>query len=326
MENPANVGYAPSPVETVRVPGVDWAAILAGAVLAAAVGLVLNAFGAALGLSTISAERGEGSVNVWLIVTAFWMLVTMILTYMAGGYVAGRMRRRGDGLTADEVNVRDGVHGLVVWALGTIAMAWIALSLLGSVAATVGNVAGAAVQGAGTALASGVEAAGQAVAGQASSGEDGSSPMNWISDRLTRPSASAFGPAEGGIDPAELTRQSAAILAEVAATGEISEEDRSFLTAATVRVSGVTPEVAEARTEAAVTAAQALRAEAESAAATAEATARAAAETARKSAILTAFLVAAASLASAAAAVAGAVHGGHHRDENRFFAGLGFRR
>lgn len=303
-----------------RSPGIDWAAILAGAVLAAGVGLVLNSFGAALGFSTLSADPGEGSVNVWLIVSGFWMVITMVLTYMAGGYVAGRMRRRGDDVTDDETAVRDGVHGLVVWALGMIALGWMAVSLIGAVASTVGTVAGTVAEGAGNALASGVEAAGQAM-----SGEGDQAALGWIGDRLTRPSPDAVGTAGGTVDPAGLARQSAAILANVARTGEITDEDRAFLTAAATRA-GVPPEVAEARTEEAVTAAQALRAEAESLAATAEAEARAAAETARKGAILTAFLLAAASLAAAAAAVAGGVYGGAHRDESHFFAGLAFRR
>lgn len=320
MENPSNISETLAS-DMVRTPGVDWASILAGAVLAAAVGLVLNAFGAALGLGTISPYGEESAFSLWVIVTAFWMIVSMILTYMAGGYVAGRMRRRGVGLTDDEVNVRDGVHGLVVWALGTIAMAWIAVSVLGSVAATVGTVTGAVVEGAGSVVATGVEAAGQALSGQ-----DDDTTLGAIGDRLNRPSPAAFGSLDGGVDPAELSRQSATILAEVARTGEISDDDRAYLAATAARVTGVTPDVAEARTDAAITAAQALRASAESAAATAKAEAQAVAETARRGAILTAFLVAAATLASAAAAVAGGVYGGHHRDENRFFAGLGFRR
>lgn len=318
MENPVLTPASPTPIAVAHTSGVDWGAILAGAVLAAGTGLVLNAFGAALGLGTISADKGDGSPGLLIALTGFWTVVTMVLTYMAGGYVAGRMRRRGDGLAQEEIEVRDGVHGLVVWALGTIASAWIAFAVIGAITTTVGKVAGAAVEGAGTVLASGADAAGQAVAGAVG---DGVSP---IGDRLSRPSPDSLG--TGDIPTAELTRQSAAILAEVASTGEISDEDRRFLTAATGRVTGVTPDLAATRTEAAISAAQALRAEAESAAATAEAEARAAAETARKAAIMTAFLLAAAALASAAAAVAGAVYGGHHRDENRFFAGLGFRR
>jgi hypothetical protein len=316
METPTAI----APAEF-RSSGIDWAAVLAGVVIAAGIGLVLNAFGAALGLSTISVGQEEGQFDVWLLVSAFWTVVTLILTYMAGGYVAGRMRRRGNGVTDDETGVRDGVNGLVVWALGMIVMGWMAVSVLGAAASTVGAVVDTVAEGVGTAVASGAEAAGQALAG-----EDNAALLGSIGDRLSRPDPSTLGAPEGGIDPAELTRHSATILAEVARTGEISDDDRSFLTAATVRLTGVTPDVAEARTEAAVTAAQELRAKAESLVASTKAEAVAAAETARKGAILTAFLLAAASLAAAAAAVAGGVYGGHHRDENRFFSGLAFRR
>jgi hypothetical protein len=316
MENPAVVTAT-----HLRMPGIDWAAILAGAVLAAGIGIVLNAFGAALGLGTLSVGDAESSFNLWLALSGFWMVVTLVLTYMAGGYVAGRMRRRGDGMSDEETSVRDGVHGLVVWALGMIAMAWMAVSLVGAAATTVGSVASATAEAAGTTLAAGVEATGQAMTGQ-----QDTALLGAIGDRLSRPDPATFGPSDASADPAELTRQSATILAEVARTGEISDEDRSFLTAAAIRVSGVSPDVAEARTEAAIAAAQELRATAESAAASAKADALAAAEAARKGAIMTAFLLAAASLAAAAAAVAGAVYGGAHRDENRFFSGLAFRR
>lgn len=304
-----------------RAPGMDWTAILAGAVLAAGIGLVLNAFGAALGLGTISVGEEDANLDVWLIVSGFWAVLSMILTYMAGGYVAGRMRRRGEGISDEETDVRDGVHGLVVWALGMIVMAWMAVSLLGAAASTVGSIAGSAAEGAGTALASGVEATGEAL-----SNPDNTAVLGSIGDRLTRPSPDAFGAPDGGIPATDLARQSATILADVARTGEISEADRSFLVAATARVTGVPPDVAEARTEEAVTAAQEVRAKAESLAATAKAKAVAAAEATRKGAILTAFLLAAASLAAAAAAVAGGVYGGSHRDQNRFFSGLAFRR
>ena len=75
-------------------PYVDWAAIFAGAVIAVAIAVLLGGFGAALGLSTISAEPGEGSGLLGLIVTGLWVTLTLIASYMTGGYVAGRMRRR----------------------------------------------------------------------------------------------------------------------------------------------------------------------------------------------------------------------------------------
>lgn len=316
MENPEVIATT-----QLRAPGIDWAAILAGATVAAGIGVVFHAFGAALGLGTITVGTDDSGFDAGLVIAGFWTVLTLILTYMAGGYVAGRMRRRGEGVTDDETGIRDGVHGLVVWALGMVITGWLAVSLIGATASTVGSVAGAVAEGAGTTVAAGVEAAGQAMAG-----ETDEALVTSIGDRLSRPGPATFAAPDATVDRAELTRQSAAILADVARTGEISDEDRSFLTAATTRVSGVAPDVAEARTEAAITAAQDLRAKAEELAASAEADALAAAETARKAAVLTAFLLAAASLAAGAAAVAGGVYGGGHRDESRYFAGFAFRR
>ena len=94
---------------------VDWSAILAGAVVASAIAFVFTTFGAAIGLSLASPYEGDGSAMAALIAVGTWMLWTTISSFMAGGYIAGRMRRRIDAATADEVAIRDGIHGLAVW-------------------------------------------------------------------------------------------------------------------------------------------------------------------------------------------------------------------
>lgn len=329
MESPVATPRAPTQIPplnstsrtlSARASSVDWPAILAGAVLAAGLGLVLQAFGAALGFGSLSLDAGDGSPTAMIVVTAVWTVISILVTYMTGGYVAGRMRRRDEDVTGDETSIRDGLHGLVVWALGMIAMAWMALSAVATVASTAANVAGDAAQGAGTVLASGVDAAGQAVGGM-----DGAD-IEWISDSLARPGSATIAGSGASADRDELARQSASIVANAARTGEVSEEDRAYLTAATVEITGVSTQEADARVDAAIADAAELRARAESAAATVKAEAVQLAEATRKGAVLTAFLIAAASLAAAAAAVVGGVYGGHHRDENLFFGWLGFRR
>lgn len=94
---------------------VDWPAILAGAVVASAIAFVFTTFGAAIGLTLASPYEGEGSALAALIAVGVWMLWTTISSFMAGGYIAGRMRRRIDAASSDEVAVRDGIHGLAVW-------------------------------------------------------------------------------------------------------------------------------------------------------------------------------------------------------------------
>lgn len=99
---------------------------------------------------------------------------------------------------------------------------------------------------------------------------------------------------------------------------------------------GATPAEAATRVDAAITATQTARsdaekgladakAEADRLAADAKAVAIKAAEVARVSAILSAFLLASAAMVAAAAAYIGAVRGGRHRDEGRIFGGFAYR-
>lgn len=99
---------------------VDWPSILAGAVVASAIAFVFTTFGAAVGLTLVSPYEGDGSAIAALIAVGSWMLWTTISSFMAGGYIVGRMRRRIDTANADEVSVRDGIHGLAVWGVAIL--------------------------------------------------------------------------------------------------------------------------------------------------------------------------------------------------------------
>ncbi len=332
---------------------IDWAAVLGGAVVAAAIGGLFTAFGAALGLSTISAEPGEGSFSLWLVVTALWLVISLVASYLAGGYIAGRMRRRVDDASADEVAARDGINGLVVWGLGILVTTWIAAGAIGGAASAVGTAATAAgsavggvVQGAGAAAGGAVQGVAQAL-GAAVPDDADDGLMDYINSTLMRPAVDGMrqgvqqpdgtvSPATPSMDDGELARQGGIVLGNVLRTGEISDEDRAFLIAAVARRTGQSEAEVEARVDEAVTAVQEMRQRAEDAAAEARAEAErlaqeaeeaaiAAAETARVSAILTAFILTAAALVAGAAAVSGAVRGGRHRDEGRIWGGFSYR-
>ena len=120
---------------------VDWPAIFAGTVVAVAIGLLLTTFGAALGLSSITLDGTDNSSTLELVLTALWMVITLVASYLAGGYIAGRMRRRVESATDDEVTARDGINGLVVWGLGSVITAVLLSSALSFAANTAGNVA-----------------------------------------------------------------------------------------------------------------------------------------------------------------------------------------
>lgn len=317
---------------------VDWPAILAGGVVAVAVGSVFTGFGAALGLSTISAQPGEGSFNVMIILSAIWIVVSLVASYMTGGYIAGRMRRRVDAAGADEVTVRDGINGLVVWGLGIVvsvlmlgAAVSTSVSAVGSVASAAGAVVGTVATTAGNVV--GGAADGILTAAGAAVGQDtAANPMDYISSTLLRPGQIATGTG----DPATVATQATAILGNVLRTGEITDAERLYLVSAVVDRTGVTQPQASASVDTAVAAAQKARADAEKLAADAKAEAERlaseakaaaikAAEVARVSAILSAFILAAAALVAGAAAYIGAVRGGRHRDEGRIFGGFAYR-
>jgi len=107
----------------------DWGAVFAGATIATAIALVLLAFGAALGLSIGSPYEGEGAgLAAFATATGLWVLWIQLVSFSCGGYVAGRLRARRTDETEHETDVRDGMHGLAVWGVGTIAAAVISVA------------------------------------------------------------------------------------------------------------------------------------------------------------------------------------------------------
>jgi len=342
---------------------VDWGAILAGAAIAAGTSVVLTGFAAALGLGSISADEGGGISGFGLILTAIVAAVSMAAAYMLGGYIAGRMRRRVEGASRDEVTARDGIHGLVVWALGMIVGAFLAAGAVTGAAKAVGSAASTAVEAAGSAVGGVAQGAGQlvggavqgagALAGGAAKGvaqaapqladmlPEGmqSNPLDYVTDSLLRPAT----PGQGYSDAA-LRREVASIVMNVVRTGEVSGADRAYLQQAIAARTGMTEQEVNARVDDAIARANQLRAEAQEklqqaqqavedakaqaqqALDQAEAEARDAAETVRVTGILTAFLLAATALLAAAAAYVGAVKGGRHRDEGRIWGWLGYHR
>ena len=90
---------------------VEWPAVLAGAVLAAALSFVFLTFGAAIGLSATSPWPGSGlSAKVIASIAVFWVLAQQIGSLLIGGYVAGRIRTRWLE-PGHEAEFRDGLHG-----------------------------------------------------------------------------------------------------------------------------------------------------------------------------------------------------------------------
>lgn len=320
MERTEQMTQASAPSKSIDGSYIDWAAIAGGGVVAVAVGSIFTAFGAAIGLSTISAEPGEGSFNLMLIVSAVWVVVSLVASYATGGYIAGRMRRRVDGAgatSADEVTARDGINGLVVWGLGIVASVF----LLGSAVSTTVSAVGSAAEAAGSVVGSVAEGAVSAAGAMIPEGVV-EKPMDFVSGSLLRPAQAT----PSTTDPQSIARETTSILGNVATTGEVSDAERAYLVSAVVANTGATQPEATARVDEAIAAAQKARADAQALADEAKEAAVDAAEVARISTILTAFILAASALVAAAAAYVGAVRGGRHRDEGKIFGGFAYRR
>jgi hypothetical protein len=140
-------------ITAVRVGGdersyVDWPAIFAGAAIAGAISFVLVTFGAGIGLTLTSPYAGEGVALSWYVLgVGLWMVWAQVTAFGAGAYVAGRLRRRVDDATEHEVDIRDGAHGLIVWAVGVLLGAIIAFSgITDRAGSDIGRVVGSQVE------------------------------------------------------------------------------------------------------------------------------------------------------------------------------------
>jgi hypothetical protein len=258
----------------------EWGAILGGAVLAAALSTILTAFGSAIGLTLVSAEPGESaSITVIAIVAGLWALWVAVSASVAGGYLAGRMRRPVADASAHERDVRDGAHGLVVWAVGVILVTMLTTSSLLGAARTAAEGVASVTSGAASVLGQQVD------------------PVANALDGLMR-SADATPVSE------EERAQVSRIFMKGLSTGTLEPADRDYLASRIAARAGIAQPEAEKRID-----------EAFARLNQAKETARQAAEQARKMAILTAFLTAAVLLVAAAASWMGAMLGGKHRDE-----------
>jgi hypothetical protein len=130
-----NSDTTPVPTGSVVANGyVQWGPIFAGALAAAALATLLHSFAAAIGLAVSStAPTWRDSSLALALLSGFYLVLAALLAYGMGGYIAGRLRTPLAGASADEVEFRDGAHGLAVWALATLLTAFLALAAAQSV-------------------------------------------------------------------------------------------------------------------------------------------------------------------------------------------------
>jgi hypothetical protein len=207
----------------VETSHVEWGAVFAGALAAAALSFVLLSAAASLGLSLISAYPGHSYAKTGGTVAALWSLIVTIGSFLLGGYIAGRLRSSWREGGADEAAFRDGMHGFLVWAVSIVFGALLVMLATITTAQMSAEVASSAVQS--------------------------DSVLSPATDTVLRASPTAA--------PTPLNRDEVArVLAISVANGQMSANDRSYLAQAVAQRAGIPPAEAEKRVDTAFADAQ----------------------------------------------------------------------
>ncbi len=203
-------------------PAVSWAAVAAGAFVAAATALILLALGAGAGLSSLSPWASSGCDAVLQSEPARWRAACdrrsrVVRTRRL--HRGARLRTRWVSVHTHEVYFRDTAHGFLVWAVALVMTA----AFLTSAAST-------------------MVGAESRAASAAASGTGGTDAHRYFVDRLFRSEQPASSP-----DATSLRVESSVILAHALAERQLAPDDRAYLVQAVTSHTGVSRSEAEAR-------------------------------------------------------------------------------
>jgi hypothetical protein len=270
--------------------------------------VVLVTLGTGLGFASISPWSHHGiSASAFTVASTIWLIVTQWLSAAAGGYIAGRLRRRWLATHTHEVFFRDTAHGLVTWAVATLFVAAVLAAsmtnLIGGGARAVGGVTAAGGLGAAAIGHSETAGARGPMGPDAAAGPSGVYNL----DKLFRGGSSSHSPdTSGNGAPATDARGEVMhIVANATMKGAVSDEDRAYLANLVAAKTGVSTDEAQRRVDAFIESAK-----------EASVQAKADADEARKSAATAALYTAMALLIGAFIASVSAAIGGRLRDEH----------
>jgi hypothetical protein len=236
----------PAASEAGRTP-FSWSAAIAGAFAATAVTFIIVALGSGIGLSFASPYGSGPSATSLTIAAAVWLVMAQTMGFAAGGYLAGRLRSPAYDGVIGETTFRDAAEGMVVWAIGVIAMAALA-GVLGFFAA-----------GATAHVAAGMGAAPRS---EPASMTSASAPTDYFVDLVFRPAPGAATPsgqrpnsdtvgvAPAGAQPAlssETRAEINRILVRSVGQGRIDDNDRAYLAQVVAARTGLSPDEAQRR-------------------------------------------------------------------------------
>ncbi|GLR84937.1 hypothetical protein GCM10007857_16470 [Bradyrhizobium iriomotense] len=115
---------------------IQWSSVLAGAFAAGALSFILVSFGVAIGLGVSSTSpTWRDASSALALLSGFYLILQAIVSFGFGGYIAGRIARPAAALVTieDDGERRDGLHGLMSWALAVLIGAAL-LTVLGAAA------------------------------------------------------------------------------------------------------------------------------------------------------------------------------------------------
>lgn len=212
-------------------PGVTWAAVIAGAVVATAVTVMLTALGSGIGFAWVSPNTATNPSPIAFTVTAaIWLIIVQWVASFFGGYLAGRLRpATGQGLHRDEVMFRDTAAGFIAWAVTALLVLALLTTGLGSVLGSVGKAASTLVESSATSSTSGPMA-----------------PSSYMLDKMFRPSRNAAQTSS----PAAKAEAGRILATEV--TGPLDQPDHDYLVQLVEAQTGLAQADATARVDQAI--------------------------------------------------------------------------
>ena len=113
-----------------------WSSIIAGAFAAAALSFILVSFGVTIGLGiSSSSPTWRDSSSALALLSGLYLILQAIVSFAFGGYIAGRTTPPAfaPATVEDDGERRDGLHGLISWALAVLLGAAL-LTILGAAA------------------------------------------------------------------------------------------------------------------------------------------------------------------------------------------------
>lgn len=144
---------------------ISWSAVLAGVALAITIEIGLNLLGVAIGALAFDADDGVGEIKTIGIGTIVWMAVSMLIAYLAGGWLAARFAGQ-----PDETDAM--LHGLLVWSVAMLLSLVLLMTAVGRFMGSVGSILSGILRVTGRAAQSAVSTGADVVQGaaQAASG------------------------------------------------------------------------------------------------------------------------------------------------------------